>query len=390
MNNNPNNSSIPPAINSPPHRSRYRGVYRCGKRWKAQLQSQGVQFYLGTFDSEEEAARAYDRKARDEKGFRVNANFEGEVNYSDGEDNEREGLHHKRKRNEESNNINNNDDRTNTQQPENVTAYVSVIWERLVQVSERIILANSAFVRMNDINQQQVASTLNEQELAEQEHMIHSLHDEIVLLTIVKSQLEECISRCITLGLKQTIPESILDETMITNRDNNSNTSLPIEANSTLRSNINDLLKQDTDRISLNTIPIPMKNQNNNFSNGNSILTDNNLNTNPSRYNRLNDQDSLANLSGTINSQFHNSFHHELSNTSTVLPPISSAPLFSSTYLPSIPPLSLLSHTNNVNSNEVSSTENLVSSATKISSGKKNIIGPAIKSHHTTSTNFMK
>lgn len=57
-------------------KSRFRGVYKCGKRWKAQLQSQGVQFYLGTFDTEEEAAKAYDRKARDEKGVKGQTNFD--------------------------------------------------------------------------------------------------------------------------------------------------------------------------------------------------------------------------------------------------------------------------------------------------------------------------
>ena len=57
-------------------KSRFRGVYKCGKRWKAQLQSQGVQFYLGTFDTEEEAAKAYDRKARDEKGEKGQTNFD--------------------------------------------------------------------------------------------------------------------------------------------------------------------------------------------------------------------------------------------------------------------------------------------------------------------------
>jgi AP2 domain len=57
-------------------KSKFRGVYKCGKRWKAQLQCQGIQFYLGTFDTEGEAAKAYDRKARDEKGIKGLTNFD--------------------------------------------------------------------------------------------------------------------------------------------------------------------------------------------------------------------------------------------------------------------------------------------------------------------------
>jgi hypothetical protein len=57
-------------------KSKFRGVYKCGKRWKAQLQCQGIQFYLGTFDTEGEAAKAYDRKARDEKGVKGLTNFD--------------------------------------------------------------------------------------------------------------------------------------------------------------------------------------------------------------------------------------------------------------------------------------------------------------------------
>lgn len=43
--------------------SKYRGVYKCGKKWKAQIQIDGIQHYLGVYSTEEEAAMAYNQRS---------------------------------------------------------------------------------------------------------------------------------------------------------------------------------------------------------------------------------------------------------------------------------------------------------------------------------------
>ena len=50
------------------HASLYKGVSQSGERWKAQIHHGGPKISAGTYDTEEEAARAYDKKVLELKG----------------------------------------------------------------------------------------------------------------------------------------------------------------------------------------------------------------------------------------------------------------------------------------------------------------------------------
>lgn len=55
--------------------SGYKGVFKKGNRWCAQVGCDSVSLYLGTFDSRKEAAKAYDRKAYELFGEVAKLNF---------------------------------------------------------------------------------------------------------------------------------------------------------------------------------------------------------------------------------------------------------------------------------------------------------------------------
>ncbi len=58
--------------------SKFKGVSKYGNRWIVQFVANGTRFYVGRFDNEEEAARAYDKKSREVHGEFALLNFKEE------------------------------------------------------------------------------------------------------------------------------------------------------------------------------------------------------------------------------------------------------------------------------------------------------------------------
>lgn len=67
------------SANSGPRSGRYKGVTRRGSRWRAQIRIDWHQMQIGTYDTAEDAARAYDRHAFEAWGEFAYLNFPDEA-----------------------------------------------------------------------------------------------------------------------------------------------------------------------------------------------------------------------------------------------------------------------------------------------------------------------
>jgi hypothetical protein len=73
------------------------------------------------------------------------------------------------------------------------TENMRVLWERQCQVAQRLLIARAAQTKLSELQ--------NAAPDSEKEGLLGALSEEIVLLAIVKAQLEEAVSRCFAMGL---------------------------------------------------------------------------------------------------------------------------------------------------------------------------------------------
>lgn len=71
------NAGKSPTYCGEPTSSRFKGVcwHRTGRKWQASIQCQGRRYHLGHFETEADAARAYDQKAHELFGGFSRTNF---------------------------------------------------------------------------------------------------------------------------------------------------------------------------------------------------------------------------------------------------------------------------------------------------------------------------
>lgn len=229
-------------------RSRFRGVYKCGLRWKAQLQRQGIQYYLGIFDTEVEAAHAYDKKAREDESGTMLTNFneDGTETFissssmtvkkpankyapsstsikpdvvkningttttasADGSSiTGTGGENKKRKKKQKTDSEFISDQHNNSSKGFGTTdggdfsfimrlenpGHVRSIWERHSSISQRLLIAKAARDQLIELQRYSPDE--------EKMKLLMPLIDEIALLGLAKTQLEECLERAVAQGL---------------------------------------------------------------------------------------------------------------------------------------------------------------------------------------------
>lgn len=161
------------------------------------MQSQGVQFYLGTFDSEEEAAKAYDKKAREEKGEKSQTNYDhlgtetGVCQLRSFADKPTDSFIDNSFYSDTDGRINGQlylSPRLLLQQP--ASDQIRVMWDRLSQLTQRYMLANATREKLLEL---QTSSSDNEKAV-----LLRSLEEECSLLAVVRSQLEEALARSLS------------------------------------------------------------------------------------------------------------------------------------------------------------------------------------------------